>query len=116
MNYSINISVHSASLFLQHEPEVETEAEFLERAKLAEGKSFVAFQVIDKHNGKAKQFRMQSPYFDAKNPEELEAIIKSTFEALGTAVSANELRKLSEPAAAPVEGSRLILPEGFGNS
>lgn len=115
MNYTINISDHLASLFINQEDD-ETETEFLERVKQAEGKHFVAFRVIDIRKGSQKQFQMQSPYFTLDNAEERDAVITATFEALGKAVVANETRKAAEPAPATVVQSGLILPPGFGNS
>ncbi len=113
MNYAINIQACSASLFIGQEPG-ESEAEFLERAKLAEGKHFLAFQVTDRRkDGKQKQFKMMSPYFVLEDEKERAAIITATFEAIGKAVIAAEQMKAKEPVK---EASRLVLPPGFGGS
>ncbi len=113
MNYAANISTHSATLFIGQEPG-ESEAEFLERAKLAEGKTIIALQVIDKRpDGKAKKFEMFSPYFVLEDQKETEAIIAATFEAIGKAVIAAEQIKAKEPVK---EASALVLPPGFGGS
>lgn len=113
MNYTVNISAHSATAFINQD-EDETEAAFLERAKAAEGKHFIAMRIIDIRRASQKQFQMQSPYFVLEDDEERASIIAATFEALGKAVTANEKAKASLPPEP--EPSRLVLPPEFGKS
>lgn len=112
MNYTINISSHSATDFIG-QVEHETEPEFLERVKNAEGKHFIALRIVDIRKGTQKQFTMQSPYFVLDDEEEREAVITATFEALGKAVVANEKSKADHPDPEP---TGLVLPPGFGRS
>lgn len=111
MNYTIDISRHSAELIFQ-EPG-EPDAEFEERKELVKGKSFISLRVLDKRDGThGKQFTMQSPLFVADDSEMQNEVIKSTFEGVRDAVLANEKIKLTEPP--PKEKSALVLPPGFG--
>lgn len=112
MNYTVNISAHSATAFIG-QAEDESEDDFLERAKAAEGKHFMAIRIVDIRKGAQKQFTMQSLYFVLDDEEELEAVITATFEALGKAVAANEKSKADHPDPEP---TGLVLPPGFGRS